>query len=71
MEASLAQDLEIALSAAREGSRAIRRGLGRIQETEFKGEVDPVTAVDRESEAHIVATVKAVFPDDAILAEEA
>lgn len=71
MEAALAQDLEIALSAAQEGSRAIRRGLGRIQETEFKGEVDPVTAVDRESEAHIIATVKAVFPDDAILAEEA
>ena len=70
MDASLAQDLEIALSAALEGSQAIGRGMGRIQETEFKSEVDPVTAIDRESEALIVATIKAAHPHDAILAEE-
>lgn len=66
----MAQDLEIALSAAQKGSQAIRRGLGRVQEAEFKGEVDPVTAVDRESEALIIATIKAARPNDAILAEE-
>src|SRR3990172_2076627 len=70
MDTPLQQDLAVAVTAAREGTRAIRPWLGRLQGAEFKGEVDPVTAADRQSETVIIATIKAARPDDAILAEE-
>lgn len=66
----LAEDLEIAVEAASRGGAAIKPWLGRLREAEFKGEVDPVTEVDRCSEDLIVDTIKAARPDDAILAEE-
>ena len=70
MDTPLQQDLDVAVRAARAGTRAIRPWLGRLQGAEFKGEVDPVTAADRQSETVIIATIKAARPDDAILAEE-
>ena len=44
--------------------------MGRLQGADFKGEVDPVTVADRESEAVIIAAIKAARPEDDILAEE-
>jgi myo-inositol-1(or 4)-monophosphatase len=70
VEPSLQQDLEIAISAARKGSEAIRPWLGRPRTADFKGEVDPVTEADRESEALVIATIRAARSGDAILAEE-
>jgi myo-inositol-1(or 4)-monophosphatase len=70
VDASLAQDLEIAVAAASAGSEAIKPWLDRLPEADFKGEVDPVTEVDRRSEALIIAALKTARPHDAILAEE-
>ena len=70
MDSSLAQDLEIALAAASRGSAAIKPWLGVLHKADFKGEVDPVTEVDRRSEALIADTITAARPNDAILAEE-
>lgn len=63
-------DLDVALAAARAGGDVIRQHFGSNVETEWKGEVDPVTAVDRAAEAAILAIIRAHRPDDRILAEE-
>ena len=70
MDASLQQDLEIAVSAAQKGSDAIKPWMDRLEGADFKGEVDPVTVADRESEQVIIAAIKAARPEDDILAEE-
>lgn len=70
MDRSLAEDLEIAAAAASRGAEAIKPWFGRRPEADFKGEVDPVTEVDRQSEALIIATIASARPHDAILAEE-
>ncbi len=70
MDASLQRDLDVAVAAARDGSDVIRSWLGRLRGADFKGEVDPVTAADRESEAIVIARIAETFPNDAILAEE-
>ncbi len=70
VDSSLNQDLEIAVEAASRGSEAIKPWFGRLHKADFKSEVDPVTEVDRRSEALIIATVKEAHPNDAILAEE-
>lgn len=70
MDASLQQDLDVAVSAAQKGSDAIKPWMGRLQGADFKGEVDPVTVADRESEKVIIAAIKAARPEDDILAEE-
>ena len=70
MNASLQKDLDLAISAARRGSEAVQSWIGHLQGADFKGEVDPVTEADRESEALIIAAISAACPDDSILAEE-
>lgn len=70
MDVSIRQDLDVAVSAAQKGSTAIKRWVGRLRTADFKGEVDPVTEADRESEALIIAEIKAARQGDAILAEE-
>jgi myo-inositol-1(or 4)-monophosphatase len=63
-------DLDVALSAAQAGSEVIRQHFGAPVETEWKGEVDPVTEVDRAAEAAILSVIRTHRPDDRILAEE-
>ncbi len=63
-------DLDVALAAARAGGDVIRQHFGTNVETEWKGEVDPVTAVDRAAEEAILAVIRSHRPDDRILAEE-
>ncbi len=63
-------DLDVALAAARAGAAAVKAHLGRIGTVDFKGEVDPVTAADRESEARILAGLRERRPHDGVLAEE-
>jgi myo-inositol-1(or 4)-monophosphatase len=65
-ERALAASMEIAREA---GALLIAR-MGPGLEVERKGAIDLVTAADRASEAHIVARLRALFPGDAILAEE-
>ncbi|NNC91368.1 MAG: inositol monophosphatase [Acidimicrobiia bacterium] len=63
-------DLAVALEAARTGAAIVGAAFGTIQTAEFKGVVDPVTAIDHESERAVLAVLEAHRPDDAVLAEE-
>lgn len=61
---------EVAVGAARAAGQLLREHYGRPQEVEYKGEIDLVTALDREAEALIVQRIHAAFPDHTIVAEE-
>ena len=63
-------DLELALAAAAEGATVVRAGFGGHAMTEQKGRLDPVTDVDRASEAAIVGLITTHRPDDGVLGEE-
>jgi len=65
--------LDVALAAARDAVAVHRRYLGTVSPEDWtaKGIADFVTHVDREAEDHIVTRILDVFPDHAILAEEA
>lgn len=63
-------DLELALAAAAEGAAIVRAGFGAHRTTEQKGRLDPVTEIDRASEAAIVRLITTNRPDDGVLGEE-
>jgi myo-inositol-1(or 4)-monophosphatase len=63
-------DLQVAHEAAEAGADVIRRHFGRSVEAEWKGEVNPVTEVDREAEAAVLAVIRRRRPSDRVLAEE-
>lgn len=63
-------DLELAIAGARAGADIVLEHFGVRPETSFKDVNDPVTAVDRASEAAIVELLRAHRPADAIIAEE-
>ncbi len=67
-------DLDLALLTARRAVEAASRvSLGHFQRgvsVELKADRSPVTAADRESEAAILAVIRAAFPDHAVLGEE-
>lgn len=63
-------DLEVALEAARAGGAIVAGAFGNIQQAEFKGAVDPVTAVDHAAEDAILRVLHDRRPADAVLAEE-
>ena len=62
--------LHTAVRAARTAGTLQRRRLWTEHEINFKGEINLVTEVDRESEALIVAAIRKEWPDHDILAEE-
>jgi myo-inositol-1(or 4)-monophosphatase len=63
-------DLVVAIGAARAAAEVVRQNFGATIATEWKGDANPVTAVDRAAEAAAVALIRQGFPDDAIVAEE-
>jgi myo-inositol-1(or 4)-monophosphatase len=63
-------DVWVAVRAARAGASVVRQGFAEDLSTEMKGDVDPVTQVDRDAEEVVKAVIASHFPDDAILAEE-
>ncbi len=63
-------DALTAVSVAQQVSELLRARFGRVTQIENKGEVDLVTDVDRAAEAQIVATLRSLYPEDDILAEE-
>lgn len=63
-------DVWVALRAARAGSDVVTSGFYQTHDTEMKGEVDPVTEVDRSAEKAIRSVISAHFPTDGILGEE-
>ena len=60
----------LAHAAAARAGALLRARYRERQEVSFKGEVDLVTAVDREAERLIVETLTRAFPDHGIVAEE-
>ena len=60
----------VAVAAAYKGARVIMPFYGRLSKINKKGAIDLVTEADIESEKIIIETIKAVFPDHSILAEE-
>ncbi len=67
---SVYSDLDLAVAAARQAATVLREALGKSAEVEFKGEVDPVTEVDRRVEAEIRRMLFRQRPGDGIVGEE-
>jgi len=63
-------DLELAQMAAKQAAVVIRGHFAASTPTEFKGAVDPVTAVDRAAETLVRTLLSEHRPDDAIVGEE-
>jgi len=66
----LEQGLQTALQIARRAGAVLREGLERGFTVEFKGEVDLVTEVDRQSEELVVEALRQAFPGTQVMAEE-
>lgn len=60
----------VALRAARAAAEMIKEGFHSALETVMKGDVDPVTQVDRSVERAIMEILDAEFPEDRRLGEE-
>jgi len=60
----------VGIGAAYNGGRVLRSFLGKIKTPEHKGAIDLVTEADLGSEKVIIESIRKVFPDHAILAEE-
>jgi myo-inositol-1(or 4)-monophosphatase len=56
---------------AREAGSILRSGLGSDFQVDYKGEIDPVTEMDRRSEDYLIGQVRAHYPGHAIVSEEA
>ncbi len=66
----MVEDLELAIAGAEAGAAIVLRHFGGAAPADFKGANDPVTHVDRESEAAIVDLISAHRPGDTVIAEE-
>lgn len=64
------REQSVALEAARAGAAVVQGAFGRPIRTEFKGDANPVTAVDRAAEEGVLSVIRNNFPEDLILAEE-
>ncbi len=62
--------LDFAEDVARGAGRILRENYGREQAIHYKGEINLVTEVDRQSEAYIFERIRSTFPDHGILSEE-
>jgi myo-inositol-1(or 4)-monophosphatase len=62
--------LVTAETAVREAGAYARTCLGQVQDVQYKGETDPVTAVDRYNEALMVRLIQANHPHHGIVGEE-
>ena len=70
MSPELAARLKIALRAAEQAGAVLMRHDGQLQGFDEKSPIDLVTDADRESEAVVLAELRAAFPADVVLAEE-
>jgi myo-inositol-1(or 4)-monophosphatase len=55
---------------ARGAGEILRGNYGRRQSIHYKGEINLVTEVDRQSEAYIMGRIRSAYPDHGILSEE-
>ena len=70
MTDNIARFLAVAWDAANMAGEIIRRSWQQPKTIDYKGAIDLVTSVDRESERQIVETLRKRFPNHSILAEE-
>jgi myo-inositol-1(or 4)-monophosphatase len=63
-------ELAFAFDVAEQAGRILMDRYERLEQIDYKSARDVVTEADHESEALILAAIKARFPHDAILAEE-
>jgi myo-inositol-1(or 4)-monophosphatase len=68
---SYERELDVATEAARRAGAIHRELFGRLERVTAKGRRDVVTEADYQSEAAIIGAIRAAFPDDAIVSEEA
>ena len=66
----LATLMTVAWEAANSAGEIVRENWHEPKTIEYKGAIDLVTSVDRESERKIVAVIRRHFPGHSILAEE-
>jgi len=64
------QCLQLAIAAAKAAGQIQKRHYGRSHQVEYKGDINPVTEVDRLCEQAIVKIILDVFPNHDILTEE-
>jgi len=64
------EHMELALEAARKAGAHLKAHFGARQPVEYKGEIDLITARDRESQDMIYDVLHRRFPDSALLGEE-
>jgi len=62
--------LAFAEDVARGAGEILRSNYGKHQSIHYKGEINLVTDVDRQSEAYIFERIRSAFPDHGILSEE-
>lgn len=55
---------------ARQAGEILRAGYQKEHQVDYKSVIDPVTEVDRQSEAFLLGEIKSKYPDHHILAEE-
>jgi myo-inositol-1(or 4)-monophosphatase len=55
---------------ARQAGQILRAGYQNEHQVDYKGVIDPVTEVDRQSEEYLIGEIRKQFPDHHILAEE-
>ncbi len=62
--------MDAAVAAARKSGKLLKENLGKTNHVEFKGEIDLVTEMDKNSETIIIESLLSAFPDYGILSEE-
>jgi myo-inositol-1(or 4)-monophosphatase len=55
---------------ARQAGQILRAGYQQEHQIDYKGVIDPVTEIDRQSEEYLLGEIRKDFPDHHILAEE-
>jgi myo-inositol-1(or 4)-monophosphatase len=70
MAPDIVKFLSVAWEAANAAGEIIRENWQRPQTIDYKGAIDIVTSVDRETERKIVGLIREHFPNHSILAEE-
>jgi len=70
MERTENRYLQVAIAAAKEAGRIQRLHFGDLHKVEFKGEIDPVSEVDKLCEKAISQILLDAFPDHDLLTEE-
>lgn len=63
--------LNFLIELAKSAGEIVRRGYGQRHVIQYKSEIDLVTEVDHQSEAHLVAAIRRAYPEHSLITEEA